>query len=156
MNLDIYPYNRTENNQQYYFFSYGPKGRIIKLVTFTELTYYTNRIVYNLALTDYNEQTGQQIDNVLTNNNDLPLVLATVGYVVIDFCNRFPFAFIYAEGSEEVGIKRNRRTAAYTYCIARYWDDISNQFEVLGVKDDGSEESFKQYSVYKAILVTKK
>ena len=59
----------------YEFTSEGPRGRIAKLVMFTE----TNQAgLYNLALGDKDPLTGELDDTSISNNGDSEQVLATV------------------------------------------------------------------------------
>jgi hypothetical protein len=149
MKLERYQYLRSNNYQDYNFYSEGPKGYISKIVTFTIIPN-TDPPVYNLALGDVSADTGELNDTVVSNNGDSNIVLATVANIVLEFCNHHGDSYIYARGST------SSRTRLYQMGIAGSWEEISTGFEVYGLKDNVWQD-FKPYSVnYDAFLIKRK
>lgn len=101
----------------------GPKGQIQKLIQFTSTNYYD---VYNLAFGDKNEITGTIDDKVISNNGDSEMVLATVISALYAFTDQHPKAWIYATGSTK------SRTRLYRMGIAKYLEEVNNDFEIFG------------------------
>jgi len=109
------------------FVSEGPKGRVPKLIVFTE----TNlKDFYNLAFGDKDESTGAIDDNAVTNNNDTEKVLATVSAAVFAFTDRYPHAWVYATGSTD------SHTRLYRMGINRYFAEVEGEFLVYGELGD--------------------
>jgi len=148
MNLERYNYF-TNDYQAYEFFSEGPKGRIRKLVIFTKIPD-TEPAIYNLAFGDAHPVSGKIDDEVISNNEDRDIVLATVANTIATFCDHYGNKYIYAEGSTP------SRTRLYQMGIAGIWDEISTDFEVFGLKN-GYWQSFNPNGVnYDAFLVKRK
>lgn len=128
------------------FVSVGPKGRIKKIVQYTE----TNlKDFYNLGFGDKDEKTGEINDLVITNNGDSQQVLATVASTVYAFTDKHPYAWIYVRGSN------NARTRLYRIGITNNLLEIKKDFEVFGLKDDRWHE-FRKDTEYKAFLIKRK
>jgi len=128
------------------FVSVGPKGRIRKIVQYTE----TNlKDFYNLGFGDKDEETGEISDLVITNNGDSQQVLATVASTVYAFTEKHPDAWIYARGSNSV------RTRLYRIGITNNLLEIKKDFDVYGLKNDEWHE-FKKGTEYLAFLITRK
>lgn len=105
------------------FVSEGPKGRITKLVTFTE----TNlKDFFNLAFGDKDEKTGNINDKIVSNNNDTEKVLSTVVSAVFAFTDKYPEAWVYATGST------NARTRLYRMGINKYFTEVEEVFHIFG------------------------
>ena len=131
----------------YEFMSEGPKGRILKLVKYTE----TNvRNIYNLGFGDKIGETNDFDDRVISDNNDSPRILATVAATIIAFTDEYPNAWIFATGSTP------SRTRLYKMGIARYLKEILENFEIFGLEDDGSWVVFEINRSYDAFLITRK
>lgn len=128
------------------FISVGPKGRIKKIVQYSE----TNiKGLYNLGFGDKDEKTGEINDLVITNNGDSQQVLATVASTVYAFTDKRPDALIYARGSN------NARTRLYRIGINNNLLEIKKDFEVFGLKDDKWHE-FRKDIEYNAFLIKRK
>jgi uncharacterized protein DUF6934 len=128
------------------FVSVGPKGRIKKIVQYTE----TNlKDYYNLGFGDKDEKTGEINDLVITNNGDSQQVLATVASTVYAFTDKHLDAWIYARGSN------NARTRLYRIGITNNLLEIKKDFEVFGLKDD-QWHTFRKDVDYKAFLIKRK
>lgn len=108
------------------FVSIGPKGRITKLVTFTE----TNlKGFFNLAFGDKDDESGKINDIVVTNNQDTEKVLATVVSAVFAFTDKYPEAWVYATGST------NARTRLYRMGINKHINEVEEVFHIFGELD---------------------
>ena len=128
------------------FVSVGPKGRIKKIVQYTE----TNlKDYYNLGFGDKDEITGELNDLVITNNGDSQQVLATVASTVYAFTEKHPDAWIYAKGSTNV------RTRLYRIGITNNLVEIKKDFDVYGLKND-QWHVFRKEIEYKAFLIKRK
>lgn len=91
MKLPKYPLASGDNLTTFEFISEGPKGRIPKLVQYSQ----TNlKDVFNLAFGDINESTGKINDTIISNNGDSEKVLATIVATVYAFTDRYPDACI--------------------------------------------------------------
>jgi hypothetical protein len=75
------------------FLSEGPKGKIPKLIKFSE----TNlKDLYNLAFGDIDLVTGDINDMAVSDNKDSEMVLATVVATVFAFTDKYPDCMVYA------------------------------------------------------------
>jgi len=146
MNLPRYPYF-TNNFREYVFFSEGSKGRIKKVVRFKQLD--ENPDVYNLALGDEQEDTGELDVWVITNNGDRDKVLATVAKAVVEFSNHYGNHYIFIKGSNSV------RTRLYQIGISIFMEEISMDFDVYG-SQRGVFYRFQKNVNYDAFLIKRK
>lgn len=128
------------------FVSEGPKGRIPKLVQYSE----TNiKGVYNLGFGDKDSLTDEIDDDIISNNGDSRKVLATVAATVYAFTDRYANAWVYATGSTKA------RTRLYRMGIANNLAEIAENFEVYGLKN-GEWVKFTTRVNYDAFLVRRK
>ncbi|HEY9197312.1 MAG TPA: hypothetical protein VIM77_13640 [Mucilaginibacter sp.] len=148
MNLDRYPYLIKNDHLDYEFYSEGPNGRIKKAVRFTRIND-EEPIVYNLGFGDVSEETDAIDDNIVSNNNDRDIVLATVARTVVDFTNIYGNPYVFAMGSTAV------RTRLYQIGISRLWDEINVDFEIYGFAND-EWQPFQKNVNYDAFLVKRK
>lgn len=123
MQLPRYSYRTNNNFLDYEFGSIGPKGHIKKVVRYTEI----RKNIFNPGFGDLDEETGEIS---VTNNNDSRKVLATVASTVQDFTLQYQDAWIIAKGSIP------SRTRLYRMGISNHWQEINNEFEVFGLKED--------------------
>jgi hypothetical protein len=128
------------------FVSEGPKGKIIKIVQFSEINI---RNFYNLAFEDKNVKTGKIDDLAITNNKDSQKVLATVASTVSIFFDKHPSATVYVEGST------NARNRLYRIGISNYLSEINKDFEIYGLLGE-QWVPFRKNEEYKAFLLRKK
>ena len=146
MELPKYPLASGEKLMTFEFISEGPKGLIHKLVQFKQ----TNlRDVYNLAFGDKDYTTGEIDDTVISNNGDSEKVLATVVATVYAITDKHPGAIIYATGSTKA------RTRLYRMGIAKYFSEVTKDFEILGERND-DWETFRKNIDYDGFLVKRK
>lgn len=146
MNLPRYPLTSSDKLMTFEFISEGSKGLIYKLVRYQP----TNlKGIYNLAFGDKNHSTGEIDDLIISNNGDSEKVLASVAATVYAFTDKYPDVWIYATGSTKA------RTRLYRMGIAKFLSEVSEDFEVLGQKND-DWETFKKNVVYDGFLVRRK
>jgi hypothetical protein len=128
------------------FVSVGKKGEIPKIVQYSE----TNlKGFYNLGFGDKNLQTGEVDDQVISDNGDSQKVLATVAATVYAFTDRYPDVWIYATGSTK------SRTRLYRIGITNNLDEISEDFELYGLRE-GEWQEFVKGVEYEAFLVRRR
>ena len=89
-----YPYYKdleiSENYHVYDFVSKGIKGDIEKRIIFQPIQ---GPYVFNLA---FGDQIGNVIDDfIISDNNDMPMILATIAAAIAIFLNTYPGRYIY-------------------------------------------------------------
>lgn len=128
------------------FNSFGPKGRIRKIVQFTKTNW---KDIYNLGFGDKNENTGEVSDFSISNNSDSNRVLATVASSVSAFTIRYPHLWVYATGSTD------SRTRLYQIGISRHLDEILLEFEIFGLREN-QWIPFSRNINYEAFIIKRK
>ena len=149
MNLDSYNYEIDESFQTYEFVSEGPNGKITKIVSYTQFGTVNGEIAYNLGFGDVDRETGTISDMAVTNNNDSMQVLATVAQTIVEFSAHFGKYWIHIKGSTPA------RTRLYQIGVSGIWEDIKDDFELYGLKDE-EYQKFEKNINYEAFLVRKK
>jgi hypothetical protein len=147
MKYPKYQYRSETTMTHYEFTSEGLKGLIKKIVEFTETG---TENVYNLGFADFDENTKTTSDISVTNNGDSLKVLATVASTVYAFTQKNPKAWILATGSTKV------RTRLYRMGITNNLAEISEDFKVFGLNNNGEWDIFVIGEDYEAFLLTKK
>lgn len=127
------------------FVSEGPKGKIPKLIKYSETNF---KGMYNLGFGDMDAM-GEIDDMAISDNGDSDMVLATVISTVYAFSDRYPDYWIYATGSTK------SRTRLYRIGISKYMDEISMDFDIYGLRGD-NWGPFKKNIDYEAFLVQRK
>lgn len=146
MKLPKYQLKATDKLASYEFVSEGPKGLIVKRIQFTLI----NRDeVFNLAFGDKDPFSGAIDDLAISNNGDSEKILATVIGAVYAFCDKHPDAWIFATGSSAT------RTRLYQIGIAKYYQDINEEFEIYGLIEE-NWELFEPGKNYLAFLAKRK
>ncbi len=144
MKLPKYPLASSDNLTTFEFVSVGPKGRISKLVQYSQ----TNlKDVFNLAFGD--QASGNIDDSTISNNGDSETVLATIVSTVYAFTSEYPEISIYATGSTKA------RTRLYRMGISKYYIEAKADFDIYGQLDN-KWESFKKGVDYEGFLVKRK
>ena len=142
MRLPTYPLEAGNNFFTYDFVSEGPKGLIAKRVQFT-LIHPSG--IYNLAFGDFDFITLTLKDQVVSNNGDYKMVLATVAAAAHDFCRNHPGTSIFIVGGNPA------RTRLYQMGISRYLDRLQTQFTIYGELGD-EWEPFQRNKLYSAFF----
>ena len=144
MNEPVYTIEFDSISNQYFFESIGQKGSIFKVVIFTEF----QNNVFNLGFGDYDLKTKQIDDTKVSDNGDMPKVLATVVSIVFHFLEKNPMAYIFFEGSTK------SRTRLYQIAINQYYNAFSEYLELFGLTN-GNPESFQKNKPYESFLIRK-
>ncbi|MFA9191060.1 hypothetical protein AAGV28_06715 [Flavobacterium sp. FZUC8N2.13] len=147
MKYPRYEYSTEAELNIFEFESIGIKGKIVKLVQYTEMNI---KGYYNLAFGDLDIITREINDGVITNNGDATKVLATVVSTVYAFTGKYPEAYIFATGSSEA------RTRLYRMGITNNLEELKNDFYVYGLKNDETFEPFIVGEDYLGFLITRK
>jgi hypothetical protein len=148
MYLDYYTIERKSGQLDHMFYSEGPKGRILKAVSFRRIREYPGQ-VFNLSFGDWDEKNKRLDDKAISNNSDRLRILSTVAMTLVDFTHNFPNSFVYAEGAT------TSRTRLYQMSIAAFHAEICERFHIYGVKD-GILEPFEKGINYDAFMAKRK
>jgi len=146
MKYDRYDFIVGDSFMFYEFESDGPKGKVTKLIHYTEMEL---KGFYNLGFGDKDHKSGEIDDTIITDNGDSQKILATVAYTVYSFTDKYPNSWIYAKGSTKA------RTRLYRMGISNNLDFIVQDFEIHGLKND-SWFKFERNVDYEAFLIKKK
>jgi hypothetical protein len=148
MEQERYDLIKDDEDFVYWFYSEGPKGCIKKAVRFQHDPQYGKNF-FNLAFGDWEEPAKRINDKVVSNNGDHLKVLYTVTEIVLHFFNLLPKAILQIQGSTP------SRTRLYQVGIASFWNDISQEFDIMG--EVGRDwEPFRKGVNYKRVLIFKK
>lgn len=146
MNQERYEIKSGEQLEIFEFVSIGLKGRIDKIVQFSQTNY---KDLFNLGFGDKNLTTAEIDDLVISNNGDSEKVLATVVATLYAFTDKHKNAMVYATGSSK------SRTRLYRMGISKFLDEALTDFEIYGLLDEGWEE-FKKDVDYIGFIVKRK
>lgn len=135
MNIEGYNFETDEERLFYIFESKSEFKSIIKIVAYIPLS---NKR-YNLGFGDLIE--NKISDTEISNNGDGAKVLATVIQTMFLFFNKYSNCSVVIEGSTK------RRTRIYNWLLDRYYDDLSQKFEIIGLKN-GETEKFQKFNSY--------
>lgn len=122
MNYEAYPFLPNEEKTQFQFTSIGKRGVFSKAVVFS----FIEADIYNLALLDVDPVTKEISDTSVTDNGDMPEVLATVMAIANDYLGKYPNCSIYLVGNTA------SRTRLYQIAISKVIDQIEAPLRVLG------------------------
>jgi hypothetical protein len=168
----VYAKNRVI---QYLFESEGHRS-IIKVIEYKPLEKKDGKTVYNLGFGDYNEENGNILDDVISNNGDMRQVFSTVINTVPKFFKENPNAGIWIQGSDsaddykklcEINCRKkcgcfcknfNRRLRAYQYYVDKNFEALTKEYTFFGF-DDSETPDLDQYiprNEYTGILLFKK
>ena len=147
MNYPRYEYSTEDELNIFEFVSVGNKGKVTKIVQYTEMTI---KGYYNLGFGDLDIETKEINDEVVTNNGDGQKVLATVVSTIYSFTGKNSDAYIYATGSNEA------RTRLYRMGITNNLEELKKDFHVYGLRNDEEFEYFIVGEDYLGFLVTRK
>jgi hypothetical protein len=149
MNLEKYPLKANKFQTTFTFISEGNKGNIIKLINYTKVEFMGIENVYNLGFGDLNDETGEVNDLIVSNNQDREKILATVAHTALIFSNHYPESFIIFRGSTPV------RTRLYQMSIGKYFEELSELFDIVGFTREGIF-SFEKNRSYDTFLISRK
>ena len=144
MTEDSYPFQAKPLEMRYDFTSISDEKTVEKTVIFSQLT----TDLFNVALLDVLADGTLSDDLVVTNNQDLRTVMATVMRIIDDFLTRFPDRTVFFRGSDD------RRTRLYQIVIGREIDLIRQQFTVEGIIEQQIEQ-FVINRLYSGFFISK-
>jgi hypothetical protein len=139
-----YPFEAKPIVIRYDFDSVSAEKTVLKAVVFSQLS----PDIFNVALLDVLEDGLLSDDLVVTNNQDLRTVLATVIRIIDSFLTQFTGKIVLFRGSDE------HRTRLYRIVISRELHLIQEQFRVIGMMN-GKLEIFTPNRPYSAFYITK-
>ncbi|MGG7662793.1 DUF6934 family protein [Dyadobacter sp. BHUBP1] len=139
-----YPYTANEATGHFKFQSVGKRGIIDKAIELTQIA----PDIYNLALLDFDPVTQDYVDDSITDNGDMPEVLATVMAVILDHLSQFPRSSIVITGNSP------SRTRLYKIAISKIGDDIKHQLKILGYQRSGWR-IFEPNQSYESFLIAR-
>lgn len=122
MNYQPYTFRSDEENTSFFFQSVGKRGIFDKLILLRPLS----EEHYNLALLDYNIDTHEYSDISVTDNGDMPEVLATVMKAILFFLDKYPERKVNFQGSTR------SRTRLYQIAINKIYPDIKKDLTIYG------------------------
>ncbi|ACT95864.1 DUF6934 family protein [Dyadobacter fermentans] len=140
-----YPYTANEATGHFKFQSVGKRGTIDKAIELAQMA----PGIYNLALLDFDPVTQDYVDDSITDNGDMPEVLATVLAVVLDHLSQFPKSNIIITGNSR---SRNR---LYQIAINKIGDDVKRQLIILGYQH-ARWRVFEPNQSYESFLIARK
>ncbi len=146
MQYPSYSFYQIEEDTQFYFESVGPKGVIQKVVIFSLIS---DPNIYNLALGDLNPNTREIDDQVVSDNGDTAIIMATIFHITHHFLSTHPNFTILFRGNSPA---RNR---LYRMAINRAEEELLNYFVMFGFYHD-SWEGFSSKRPYESFLIRKK
>ncbi len=149
MRLEKYKLEVNPTKTTFEFISEGPKGRILKSVDYSKIRIKCFKNAYNFAFGDKKMNSEEIDDLVVTNNQDLEKVLATVVNTVVIFTKRRPKAHIFIVGSTPARIR------LYQMVISKYIDELSELFDIKGFTPS-KLLSYQKNINYLAFLITRK
>ena len=136
-----------EDELRFVFISEGPQGKILKTVQYTPIDHLT----WNLAFGDWNPGFSDFDDLSISNNGDLPKVIATVIATAKVFFDHHPGKLLYIKGSTP------RRTRLYSWVIARNYSEFQKSYIVLGRTPKGLETyNRSSHAAYLSFLVARR
>ena len=104
---------------------------------------------FNLGLGD--RLPNGEIDfNTVSDNGDMPIVIATVVQIVLEYTRYFPEKTISVYGSNRI------RTLLYERAIRNNFEELNVFFDIWGIRDDRVKEVFNRTNTYFGFLVKRK
>jgi hypothetical protein len=144
MNKENYPFEELEPNLAYYFTSAGKNGKITKIVYFQPIEV----DMYNIVLGDFNPAIQPPIDDQnISNNGDLPKVMATVAKILANFLKNNPQAKLYIEGNHPA------KQLLYHRIVRNYHHELTQLFVINGVMDMEIQEPFAPEKLYESYII---
>ena len=145
MNYEVYPVRHDSSFTQFRFQSKGRHGIVEKAINFSPIT----GLIYNLALLDFDPITQDYSDKTVTDNGDMPEILATVMAVMMEFLDQYPERMIYFTGSSDT------RTRLYQIAITKVLNVNESKVTVLGYLHE-EWVAFEPNKAFESFLIAKK
>jgi hypothetical protein len=150
MQLEKYDCQTTADGESFTFESVGPKGVIRKIVNYQPLPWQIGPIqVVNLAFGDWNFETRNIDELVISNNRDRDKVLATVAFTALDYMAQNGRVAIHIKGITPA------KTRLYQMGINAHRAEIEQLYIVYG-QLEGEWCPFESGYNYESFLILKK
>lgn len=146
MRNKFYQYLTKDDSLWFEFESISEKKTVKKIVIFSPID--EDSYLYNLTLVDAFPD-GSYSDNSITNNEDMPKVIATVIQILCNFFKKYPYKSVYIEGSSPA------RTRLYKIIITKELSEIEKVFGIYGVTDNKLED-FEKNKNYHGFIINLK
>ncbi|MFN3378023.1 MAG: DUF6934 family protein [Runella zeae] len=124
MNYPNYLFYSNLTSTEFFFESIGSKGVINKVVAFRQTSVPS---IYNLGLADYDPNTSEIDDTIITDNGDMEKILATIFQIVIYYLSTNPEHIIYFSGNTP------SRTRLYRIAINHSLSEITSFLTYWGL-----------------------
>lgn len=154
MNYNKYDITKDESSTIFNFVSIGDKGNFRKVVAYTRTK---NPLIHNLGFGDlkFDLLTKKYIidDQVINDNGDIRIILATVAKTAYEFTNMYPHITVFLRGSD------TRRTNTYKRAIMLNLEELSETFDIFGARiidDEILDEPFDYKNDFDGFLIKKK
>ncbi|TLV01506.1 DUF6934 family protein [Dyadobacter luticola] len=108
------------------FFSEGPNGRFELRTFIAKVETNSRQDLFNVGFGVWSEELQMVDDMIQTRNGDFRRILSTIAIIALDFLQRYPFAFLFAEGSTRA------RTRLYQREISNILDEIPKELRLYG------------------------
>ena len=145
MNYEPYTLHITEYDRCYSFQSTGKNGTVDKVIYFSP----NEEGMFNLGLVDVDPITGEESDKSVTDNGDLPQVMATVVTAMLLFLKSYPDQAVQFKGSTEL------RSRLFENYIAQTYPHLMKELTVLGLQNNRWYD-FEVGVQYESFIVYKK
>ena len=172
-----------EEGKQKYFFESLSKDTNFQVIKVIEYSYINQNFeglkVFNLGFGDYNKETDEIRDDIVTNNGDAYKVFNTVLNSIPQFFNSNQNAALFVSGSDSADEfegkckttcikkctdkckKKGQRIKTYCYYVSKNFEELSNEFIFKGgltskVTKTTSLVDFEKGAIYDAVLVIKR
>lgn len=146
MNQASYPFKKFKRELLFEFESVSDTKTIKKVIAYELVD--ESQMIFNLSLVDKDEN-GSVSDMVVSNNQDMGKVLATVIQTFPTFFAEFEDSRIYFSGSTPV------RTRLYRIVIAKFHQNFEREYSIFGFINQIAEP-FQKGRNYEAFLISKK
>lgn len=146
MEQPSYPFKKYKRELLFEFESVSEIKTIKKVIAYELID--DKQKVFNLSLVDKNDD-GKISDMVVSNNNDMEMVLATVIQTLPIFFAEFEGSQIFFSGSTP------SRTRLYRIIIAKFQKDFEREYAIYGFINQIAEP-FQKGKNYEAFLISKK
>lgn len=146
MNEPSYPFKRLDDRLTFGFESISQEKTIKKLIEFRLLD--TSSELYNLALMDILSN-GEVSDMIVSNNQDMPKVLATVFQSISLFFKEKSNAKVLIQGSTP------SRTRLYQIAIGKYHAELELIYNIWGFRGTDIQRFELGYNFEGFIVSTK-
>jgi hypothetical protein len=113
------------------FFSEGPNGRFELRTFITRVKNDPRKELFNVGFGVWDRGRQKVDDKIQTRNGDMRLILGTIAAISLAFLRKYPYAYLYAEGSTLT------RTRLYQREISKVLDELPDDLQLHGlIKED--------------------